>query len=159
MKVEIEWFYEVLLTEALEKGVEFVGLKDSAALVARGTSAEISPARPKPSGQPGGAPLTVTFQREGASTKETLSADYVVLSTGLRPSPNSGALAEVLGLEVDSNGFFKELHPKLKPVETSRKGVYICGLAHSSQTVQETIAQAMAAAEKASSNSRGLRQN
>jgi heterodisulfide reductase subunit A-like polyferredoxin len=138
------------LTEALEKGVEFVGLKDSAALVPRGTSAEISTSP----GAAGGAPLTVTFRRDGAGAKDTLNADYVVLSAGLRPSPESKALAEVLGLDVDSNGFLKELHPELRPVETPRMGVYICGLAHSPQTVQETIAQAMAAAKKASA---GLR--
>jgi len=152
---------EELLTEALEKGVEFVALKDSAALVPRGTSVEISSAPAKAdgaqssgaSGASGGAGQlpTVAFQREGATAKETLQADYVVLSTGLRPRQEAKGLAEVLGLEVDSNGFFKELHPKLKPVETSRKGIYICGLAHSSQTVQETITQALAAAKKTSS--------
>jgi heterodisulfide reductase subunit A len=83
--------------------------------------------------------------------KESIQADYVVLSAGLRPSQEAKGLAEVLGLEIDSNGFFKELHPELKPVETSRKGIYICGLAHSSQTAQDTITQAMAAARKASS--------
>ncbi len=142
---------EELLTEALEKGIELVGVKDSAALVLRGTSVEVSPAPSKSGEQPGGKPLNVTFRREGAAAQETLNADYAILSTSLRPSPESGPLAEVLGIEIDSNGFFKELHPKLRPVETSRKGVYICGLAHSSQTVQETITQAMAAAEKASS--------
>jgi heterodisulfide reductase subunit A-like polyferredoxin len=160
---------EELLTEALEKGIELVGLKDSAALVPRGTSVEISSASGKTGGSPGSAspsqgaptatPLAVAFQRENAAARETLPADYVVLSAGLRPSPESKALAEILGLEVDSNGFFKGLHPKLKPVETSRRGVYICGLAHSSQTVQETIVQAMAAAKKASSSLRGSQAN
>ena len=157
--IRVYGFEEELLTEALEKGIELVGLKDAGALVERGTSVEISDAAPAATvgSSSSAAPLTVSFQREGSAAKETLRADCVVLSAALRPSPDSPALAATLGLETDSNGFFRELHPTLHPVETSRKGVYICGLAHSPQTAQETIVQATAAARKASTALRPAR--
>jgi heterodisulfide reductase subunit A len=132
---------EELLSEALEKGVEFVPLSNGGALTPSGSAAQIA----------GGSSLSVSFEREGSDRKETVSADCVVLSAGLRPAADAGELGAVFGVEVDDTGFFKEMHPKLKPVESSREGVYICGLAHSPQTVGETILQAMAAARKASS--------
>jgi len=57
----------------------------------------------------------------------------------------------MLGIRIDDKGFFAEIHAALRPVESSTNGIYICGLAHSPQSVSETTAQAMAAAKKASS--------
>ncbi len=49
----------------------------------------------------------------------------------------------------DADGFFMEAHTKLKPVECSTDGVFICGLAHAPKPIDESIAQAQAAATKA----------
>jgi len=46
--------------------------------------------------------------------------------------------------------FFEEAHVKLRPLEFATDGIYLCGGAHSSQTVEETIAQAIGVASKAS---------
>ena len=49
----------------------------------------------------------------------------------------------------NEDGFFAEAHVKLRPVELPVSGVYVCGLAHGPKPVDETIAQAQAAAAKA----------
>ncbi|MDY7001916.1 MAG: FAD-dependent oxidoreductase, partial [Thermodesulfobacteriota bacterium] len=77
-----------------------------------------------------------------------LDPDFLVLSVGIRPSPVE-ALAKELKVPLTSDGFFLEAHPKLKPVEFSVDGVFLCGAAHSPKPISETIAQAEAAAGKA----------
>ncbi|NLJ60186.1 MAG: 4Fe-4S binding protein, partial [Firmicutes bacterium] len=46
-------------------------------------------------------------------------------------------------------GFFLEAHMKLRPVDFATEGVFVAGLAHSPKTLDETIAQAHAAAGRA----------
>jgi heterodisulfide reductase subunit A2 len=77
-----------------------------------------------------------------------LEPDRVVLSTGIRPSPVED-LAKMLKAPLTRDGFFLEAHPKLRPVECSVSGVYLCGVAHSPKPIPEAIAQAEAAAGKA----------
>jgi heterodisulfide reductase subunit A len=47
------------------------------------------------------------------------------------------------------DGFFKEAHVKLRPVEFAADGVYLCGLAHYPKFIQETINQSYGAAGRA----------
>jgi heterodisulfide reductase subunit A len=47
---------------------------------------------------------------------------------------------------LNPDGFFKEAHVKLRPVEFPTDGVYLCGLAHYPKLMQETINQAYGAA-------------
>ena len=49
-----------------------------------------------------------------------------------------------------ADGFFLEAHPKLRPVDLANEGEFLCGLAHSPRFMDETIAQAQAAAARAS---------
>jgi heterodisulfide reductase subunit A-like polyferredoxin len=57
----------------------------------------------------------------------------------------------LLKLPVDMDGFFLEAHVKLRPVDFSADGVFMAGLAHYPKLLDETIAQAQAAASRASS--------
>jgi len=75
-----------------------------------------------------------------------LNADLVVLSCAAVPAKGSEKLAEMLGIELDENGFFKEAHPKLRPVETKVRGIYICGCAQGPKDIPSSIVQAKAAA-------------
>jgi heterodisulfide reductase subunit A-like polyferredoxin len=138
--IRVYFVEEELFSEAKEKGVEFVALENSASPPASGSYVTVT----------AGEKIGLAFERQASGARETISADSVVLSTGFRPHPGVVELARTLGIEIDDKGFFSEIHSKLRPVESSRKGVYICGLAHSPQNVSETIAQAMAAAKKAS---------
>ena len=62
----------------------------------------------------------------------TLTADLVVLVTGMVPRENEG-LISALKLPVGQSGFFNEIHPKLRPVETVVDGAYICGACQAPQ--------------------------
>jgi heterodisulfide reductase subunit A len=74
--------------------------------------------------------------------------DLLALSVGVVPSKVE-ELAKLLKVPLTAEGFFLEAHVKLRPVEFSVEGVYLCGLAHSPKPLDESIAQAQAAAAKA----------
>lgn len=78
-----------------------------------------------------------------------IPADLVVLGTGIVPDERNKAIAQMLKVPLDENGFFLEAHMKLKPVDFATEGVFVAGLAHSPKTIDETIAQAHAAAGRA----------
>jgi heterodisulfide reductase subunit A len=84
-------------------------------------------------------------------TAETveLHADLVVLATGIIPSQGTKDIASVLRLSLGINGFIKEAHPKLKPVETSITGVFVAGCATGPKDIPETVSQAGRAAVRA----------
>ncbi|MCD6136414.1 CoB--CoM heterodisulfide reductase iron-sulfur subunit A family protein, partial [Candidatus Bipolaricaulota bacterium] len=52
-------------------------------------------------------------------------------------------------INVDENGFLKEAHPKLRPVETTTAGVFIAGTAQGPKDIPDSVAQGSAAAAKA----------
>ena len=78
----------------------------------------------------------------------SLEPDLVILSVGIVPAPVED-LTKFLKTPVTREGFFLEAHPKLKPVEFSVDGIYLCGAAHAPKPMGEAIAQAKAAAGKA----------
>ena len=55
----------------------------------------------------------------------------------------------MLGLEFSADGFFAELHPELRPVDTKRKGVFLAGTCQAPKDIPDTVAQAKAAASGA----------
>jgi heterodisulfide reductase subunit A len=87
--------------------------------------------------------LKVVFQ------EMKLDCDLLVLSTGVVPNRENRSLADLFGLELSEDGFFKEAEPKFRPVDALREGIYLCGGAHSPRSWQEVILQAEAAAERA----------
>ncbi len=74
----------------------------------------------------------------------SIAADLVVLVTGLVPRRND-ELVSVLKLPVGADGFFNEIHPKLRPVETVVDGVLIAGACQGPKTSSESVASALAA--------------
>ena len=84
---------------------------------------------------------------EGFATE--LRADLVVLATAVIPRGDAARLARMLKLGRKSSGFFLEAHPKLRPVETLTDGIFIAGCCQSPKDIQDTVAQASAAASAA----------
>ena len=78
-----------------------------------------------------------------------ISADMVVLSAGIVANPDNNTIAKLLKVPLNSEGFFLEAHMKLRPVDFSTEGVFLCGLAHSAKAIEESIIQAQAAASRA----------
>ncbi len=78
-----------------------------------------------------------------------IEADLVVLSCATIPSAGTKQLSQILHIELDENGFFREVHPKLRPVETNVRGIYICGAAQGPKDIPNSIVQAKAVASVA----------
>ena len=74
------------------------------------------------------------------------TADLVVLATAIEIDDDVRRLAKQLGLDVDSSGFIKEDHPKLRTVETEHDGIFLAGCVQGPKDVTETVLQAKSAA-------------
>ena len=77
-----------------------------------------------------------------------LEADMVVLVTGMVAREDSGHIAELFKIPVGNDKFFNEIHPKLKPVETVIKGVYIGGSCQSPKNISESVQSSLSASAK-----------
>ncbi len=69
-----------------------------------------------------------------------IKTDYLVLSTGIKVENRE--FYKRLNIDTDEDGFLQEANIKFKPLETSRPGIFICGLAHSPRDTLESIKQA-----------------
>jgi heterodisulfide reductase subunit A-like polyferredoxin len=78
-----------------------------------------------------------------------LQPDFLVLSAGIRPQPDSQELGTQLKVPLSTDGSFLEAHLKLRPIDFSNEGMFLCGLAHSPKFVSESIVQARGAAARA----------
>ena len=58
-------------------------------------------------------------------------------------------LSRIMKLNRNPEGFFIEAHVKLRPVDMPSEGIFLCGTAHGPKLISETIAQAQAAASRA----------
>ena len=99
-------------------------------------------------------PPTVTRDEDGlkvtvhdlltAGEEVTIPVDLLVLVTGMVPRSNE-ELIQALKLPVGRDGFFNEIHPKLRPVETVVDGVLIAGACQGPKTSSESVASGLAA--------------
>jgi heterodisulfide reductase subunit A len=80
----------------------------------------------------------------------TINTDLLVLSAATIPHPENKDLAQMLKISLDQNNFFLEAHMKLRPIDFATEGVFLCGLAHSAKSIEESIIQACGAAARAS---------
>ncbi|MBU3159943.1 CoB--CoM heterodisulfide reductase iron-sulfur subunit A family protein [Clostridium frigoris] len=85
-----------------------------------------------------------------ASTGETvqIDADIVVLAAATKAKDDATTIKRILGISTDTNNFFTEAHPKLRPVETHSAGIFLAGACQGPKDIPETVAQASAAAAK-----------
>ena len=77
-----------------------------------------------------------------------IKADLVNLATAIEPN-KADDISEFYKIPLNSEKFFMEAHAKLRPVEFSTDGIFLCGLAHYPKAIEESISQAMAAASRA----------
>ncbi len=84
-----------------------------------------------------------------AGVKVEIAADKVALVTPLIPRDEYRDLAAQLKVPLNTQGFFLEAHPKLRPLDFATDGIYLCGNCHSPQSFTERIYQALGAASRA----------
>lgn len=77
-----------------------------------------------------------------------IDADMVVLAAAIEPDKTARPLATMLTASMDTNDFFTEAHPKLRPVESPTAGVFLSGCCQGPKDIPETVAQASACAAK-----------
>jgi len=77
-----------------------------------------------------------------------IPADLVSLATGIVPYRDEN-LAQFFKVPMNEDGFFVEAHAKLGPSEFATDGVFLCGMAHYPKPIDESVAQAQAAASRA----------
>jgi heterodisulfide reductase subunit A-like polyferredoxin len=134
-------FKEKLYTQAREAGIRFIHYeferKPEILL-----DSDITP-----SGNP--SPLSIRVWEPILGRELQINPDLLVLSTPIVPSAGTRELASQLKLSLNMDGFFLEAHVKLRPVDFVADGIFMAGLAHYPKFLDETIAQAQAAASRA----------
>ncbi|MFQ6035950.1 MAG: FAD-dependent oxidoreductase, partial [Sedimentisphaerales bacterium] len=93
--------------------------------------------------------LEVRVQDLNSGLNLSFSPDVLVLSAAMIPSADNEKVGTAFKVPITSEGFFLEAHMKLRPVDFSSDGLFLCGTCHSPKFIDESIAQAKAAAGKA----------
>jgi len=127
-------FSEDYYRDASEKDVKFVRFEPEEAPVVEAVVEEGKPV------------LRVTVPDPILGQYLALDADYLVLSAATIPAAGTTAAASQFKVVLSPDGFFKEAHVKLRPVEFAADGVFLCGMAQYPKHITETINQAYGAA-------------
>jgi len=125
--------YELYYAEARRRGVRFI----------RWTVEE------RPQVTVRGDALEVTVHDEPLGRRVLVRPDLLVLSAGIRPREDMEEVAAMAKLPLTMDGFFLEAHVKLRPLDFSNAGLFLCGMAHAPKLIPETIVQARGAAARA----------
>jgi len=130
-------FYEVYYEEARRKGIIFLhyDLEDKP--------------RVRQERKGGQLLLRVQVKDKVLGDEVAIDADILALSVAMVSPPEVRELAMLYKVPVNEDGFFLEAHVKLRPVDFATDGVFVCGLAHAPKSLEESIAQAKAAASRA----------
>ncbi|MBN2162707.1 MAG: CoB--CoM heterodisulfide reductase iron-sulfur subunit A family protein [Pontiellaceae bacterium] len=95
-----------------------------------------------------GGQLSVTVKDTLSGGDELeIGSDLVVLVNGMEPREND-ALNDILKIPESKDGFYNEIHIKLRPVETVIDGVFIAGASQGPKTLAESVASSLAAVAK-----------
>ncbi len=131
-------FNEDYYREAASKDVRFIRYEPE-------EKPEIEPAE----NEEGKSVLRVTLPDYVLGKKLELDADIVALAAAVVPSAGTEEVAGLFKVILSQDGFFKEAHVKLRPVDFGTEGVYLCGMAHYPKFISEAVSQAYGAAGRA----------
>ncbi|MHC1725416.1 MAG: FAD-dependent oxidoreductase [Syntrophobacteraceae bacterium] len=123
---------EDLYRQAMAAGVRFIGYS----------------MEDPPEVQGNGQVSAVTVVDALSGRRSLLPADLVVLSTPLKPRPETSALAKSIGVRLDEMGFACGCEP-MQPLITPVPGVYLCGAMRWPVYAEHAVDQGRAAAAKA----------
>ncbi|HBW39091.1 CoB--CoM heterodisulfide reductase iron-sulfur subunit A family protein [Desulfosporosinus sp. BICA1-9] len=90
--------------------------------------------------------LRVTVTDLVLGKKLEIAADALSLAVAVIPSAGSQEATKLFKVNTSLDGFFQEAHVKLRLVDFSTDGIYLCGIAHYPKHISETISQAYGAA-------------
>jgi heterodisulfide reductase subunit A2 len=92
--------------------------------------------------------LKITVKDHVLGSPVSFQVDYLNLFSAVIPQ-GENEISRLFKVPFDEDGFLLEAHMKLRPVDFSTDGVFVCGLAHYPKPIEESIAQAQAAAARA----------
>ena len=140
---EIAIFYMDIRTPS--KGYEefFRRAREAGVLFIHGKPSEVAPTTT-------GDSLIIYSEDRSLGRPLEWKADVVVLATGAVPSAGTEELSSRLLVSLDENGFFREHHPKLRPIDSPTEGVFFAGAACGPKDIPYSVAQGSAAAARAS---------
>ncbi|MDA8234202.1 MAG: FAD-dependent oxidoreductase [Clostridia bacterium] len=90
--------------------------------------------------------LRVTVTDPILGKKLEIDADAIALAAAVIPSSDSQEISRLFKVSLSPDGFFQEAHVKLRPVDFTAEGIFLCGTAHYPKFISETISQAYGAA-------------
>jgi len=134
--------FELLYTQARKDGAIYVKFPDDA-------PPQVSAPPVVAADKSGGLIVTVRDLLSGDEELE-IPVDLVVQVTGMVPRANTD-LVGLLKLPLGKDGFFNEIHPKLRPVETMVDGVLIAGACQGPKSSAESVASGLAAVTQSAS--------
>ena len=90
--------------------------------------------------------LVVTAEDTLSASMVNVPVEMVILCTAMEPRPDANEVTRIFGINIGSDGFFQEEHPKLEPVSTPTSGVFLAGTCQGPKDIPDTVAQAKGAA-------------
>ncbi len=103
----------------------------------------------KPAAEAAGDTVKITIHDPVLDEDIKVPADLLVLAAAIEPGESNKQLGQLFKVTVNSYGYFVEAHMKLRPVDFTTEGVFLAGLSHYPKPIDESIAQATAAAQRA----------
>ncbi len=94
-------------------------------------------------------PVTIKVYDDILNEEIEIPADLVVLTINTEGEVFTETLKNMLKIPTDAAGFFMEAHAKIRPLDFSTDGIYLCGAAHYPKNLVDSIAQAEGAASRA----------
>jgi len=125
--------YEEFFRRARGKGIMFIQGKPSEVTPSSGSHGLVIHAEDRDRGQP------IAWE-----------TDLVVLATGAIPNRDTHELGSRLSVSLDENGFFREYHPKLRPIDSPTEGIFFAGAACGPKDIPYSVSQGSGAAARAS---------
>jgi heterodisulfide reductase subunit A len=95
-----------------------------------------------------GEKLIVTVYDSVFGKNLEIIADHIILSTPDISQPGTDELQKVLKVPVGADGFFMEAHAKLRPLDFTSDGIFLCGSCQGPKDASSIIAQAAGAASR-----------
>ncbi len=93
--------------------------------------------------------ITIRYKDTLTGKIEENTVDMLVLSTAIMPNKDNKRVGEALGIEVDENGFFKQVSLLTDPIQSTRKGIFLAGCIQGPKDIPDSVSMASGAAAKA----------
>jgi len=93
--------------------------------------------------------ITIRYKNTLTGEVEENTVDMLVLSTAIVPNQGNKKLGEILGIDVDDNGFFKQQSLLTNPIQSTKDGIFLAGCVQGPKDIPDSVSMASGAAAKA----------